>query len=296
MKFKELLIKLAPSYAKRSIISELEQITDICDNYTKPSWELFTKWVKETKDLSTAITEFELKFKKRVKNVTVYDAVTKSIDNISLLTEHMARTLDEKFAEDITKASMSAYALNVFKLMNLMSFTLKYTRLLIIKLTDDQHSYVSDQNNFKLSKQDVKYIDTNIYAYIYCIEVLSGDGKKLIEKLENIPEMIVTAENVDKSNLMPGVDVDPLKLNFISPKFNPFMLVGSVMVKYQADKYKQAQADLKEIQCRLLHLKQLAQDGKEDARLEKQIEYYTNLNNKLKAKIEDMEESYGISD
>jgi hypothetical protein len=48
------------------------------------------------------------------------------------------------------------------------------------------------------------------------------------------------------------------------------------------------------VQCRILKLKQL-KEGREDAKIDSQIEYYVNISDKLKAEIDQMEEEYGIN-
>ena len=115
--------------------------------------------------------------------------------------------------------------------------------------------------------------------------------KDLIDKLEHLPNIILNEENYEL--VKNTSDVDPLQMNFIVHPLNPVIFVGTRINLYQAKKYKQAQADLQEVQARL-HRMNSNRNGEVDAKLDRQVEYYTNLSTKLKAEIARMEKEYGV--
>lgn len=295
MQFKQLLLKMAPTLGKGVLVSEVEQTLDILKTATIPAWKGFQEVMSTHKTPCIAVVDYEKKYKGKLKKGSPYKNVFIALENMVLVSEYMLAAIEDKFAEDLTRSSLSAYALNILKLSNIISFASRYARTLAVFLTNQQNVEETGNEDDKPTKAATKFIEENLYPFLNVVELFNTPAKELINKLEQIPDIIVNEDNVEKQNTVPGMEIDPLKMNFISPRYNPFMFWNSRRARWQADKYKQAQVDLQEIQCRLLLLKQKQQD-KNDVKLEKQIEYYTNLNNKLKAEIEYMEEEYGLND
>lgn len=295
MRFKQLLLKMAPTLGKGVLVSEVEQTLDILKTATIPAWKGFQEVMSTHKTPCVAVVDYEKKYKGKLKKGSPYKNVFIALENMVLVSEYMLTAIEDKFVEDLTRSSLSAYALNILKLSSIISFASRYARSLAVYLTNQQNVEETGNDDDKPTKAATKFIEENLYPFFNVVELFNTSAKELVNKLEQIPDIIVNEENVEKQHAVPGMDIDPLKMNFISPRYNPFMFWNSRRARWQADKYKQAQADLQEIQCRLLLLKQKQQD-KNDAKLEKQIEYYTNLNNKLKAEIEYMEEEYGLND
>lgn len=295
MRFKQLLLKMAPTLGKGVLVSEVEQTLDILKTTTIPAWKGFQEVMSTHKTPCVAVVDYEKKYKGKLKKGSPYKNVFIALENMVILSEYMVSAIEDKFAEDLTRSSLSAYALNILKLTSIISFASRYARNLAVYLVNCQNVEETGNEDDKPNKADTRFVEENLYPFLAVVDLFNTPAKELVAKLEDIPDLIVNEENVETQQAVAGADIDPLKMNFISPRYNPFMFWNSRRARYQADKYKQAQADLQEIQCRLLLLKQ-KQQNKNDAKLEKQIEYYTNLNNKLKAEIEDMEEEYGLND
>ena len=72
---------------------------------------------------------------------------------------------------------------------------------------------------------------------------------------------------------------------------NPIYHIRIRIAEWQAAKYQEAKEERSMVELRLLSLKEL-KSGKDNARLEQQIEYNQERLSKLTAKIGRMEENY----
>ena len=85
---------------------------------------------------------------------------------------------------------------------------------------------------------------------------------------------------------------DPFQSNFIPVTWNPVYHIGLAINAWRVQRHERNKAELARLQLMLLALNQqktASTDPNKMANLEKQINYYNNLSNKISAKIEDME-------
>lgn len=293
MDFKSFMTKLLPTFGKRLVLTELEQIKDKLNSYTIPAYK--TAQGVHDKLESAEAKFFEGVYHKMIGRGKMFQEISKRLEVASEVCDYLLDAVNDKFQEDITRASLSAYTLNVLKLTEAISFISDYGRRLVVFVTTvelNKKMGVEELDGITKAEKDFIYEYRN--AFFEGLKILETSADDIEKKLEAIPNVLVNPDNFDTVKSAVGVgNADPLKLNFFSPRYNPFLFVNMKIVTYQASKYNQAKADLKEIQIKILKLKQL-REGKEDAKLDTQIEYYTNLNNHLKADIDRMEEEYEL--
>lgn len=293
MNFKVFMAKLLPSFGKRTLTGEINQINDKLKSFTIPAYATLDK----TPFDSNTAKYFESLYSKQVTRGNMYVGILSALRTSLELGEYLDDQVEATFNDDITRASLTAYMVNTLKLIQVIDFVSDYARRLCRYLATtaiNKQGGVSDELQGIVTAEK-NFIEDYKYAFFDALKILNAPVKDIKRKLESIPKIIITPDNLDSVGAAVGVNnIDPLALNFISTRFNPALFFGTKVARYQANKYNQAKLDLQEIQCKILKLKQ-ARSDKHDAKLDKQIEYYENLNNKVHAEIEDMEEDYGIS-
>lgn len=292
MNFKVFMTKLLPSFGKRTLITELDQINDKLKTFTIPSYSHLGK----TPFNSDSAKHFEGIYSNRVTRGNMYDGILKALNTCLELGEYLEDQVDSKFNDDITRAALSAYTLNVLKLINVIDFISDYARRLCRYLASTAVNKLDGKEELDgVVKAERNFIDGYKHTFFDCLKIVNQPVKSIQAKLEAIPDVMVNPDNLDTVGSAVGKgSVDPLAMNFISTSANPAMFFVTKIARYQANKYNQAKIDLQEIQCKLLKLKQ-SKTGKDDAKLDTQIAYYENLNDHVKAKIEEMEDDYEIS-
>lgn len=293
MNFKVFMAKLLPSFGKRTLITELDQINDKLKTFSIPAYSNLGK----TPFNSDTAKYFEGIYSTRVTRGNMYEGISKALDVCLELSEYLEDEVDSKFANDITRASLTAYTLNVLKLIEVIDFVSDYARRLCRYLATTAISKLENSEELEdIVKAEQNFINGYKHVFFDCLKILNKPVKDIKAKLEAIPDVLITPDNLDAVGAAVGKEkVDPLALNFIAPSVNPAMFFVTKIARYQANKYNQAKVDLQEIQCKILKLKQLNSGGQPDARLDTQIKYYENLNDHVRAKIEEMEDDYDIS-
>lgn len=286
------MTKLLPSFGKRTLTTELDQINDKLKTFTIPA---YTGLGKSPFD-SDAAKYFEGLYAKKIARSNMYDGIAKALNTCHELCEYLEDEVDAKFKDDITRSSITAYTLNVLKLVETIDFISDYARRFCRYLVTTTLNKAADLDEMTgITKAEQEFINSYKHSFFDALLIVNKPAKDIQTKLESIPDVLVTPDNIDTVGAAVGKgNVDPLALNFISVGANPAMFFVHRIARYQSNKYNQAKIDLQEIQCKLLKLKQL-KDGKEDVKLDKQIEYFENLNDKAHAIIEDMEETYDLS-
>lgn len=299
MKFKEFLAKIAPSISKRTVISHLDGIQESLKTYTIPSNKQMEQAFGKSGFNSPEGESFQKTFTKLTKQANMFKTINNVYETCDYLIEYLHSEIDAKFEEDITRASLSMYMLNVLKLVQVIDFMVDFGRRLNLYLVTKEFSVVIQDDSLialtDSTKAEEDFINGYKYAFINGCIKLNHDVKKLEKQINEIPNILVNVSNIDDVKDVTGLrQADPMSLDGFIVNGNIFAIVGMRIATYQAKKYKQAQHDLEETQAKLLYLKQQAA-GKSDAKIEKQIAYYTDRNNKLKAEIAQMDEDYGLN-
>ena len=113
-----------------------------------------------------------------------------------------------------------------------------------------------------------------------------GQEPKAVEtKLKSLPEAIVTHKNSESIQAMFNTKADPFmgaEANGFIP--HPVLFIREQWANFQISRYERNKSFKKQFELRVLSLKS-AQSGQANAALEKQIQYYENLVEKLNDKI-----------
>jgi hypothetical protein len=116
----------------------------------------------------------------------------------------------------------------------------------------------------------------------------------LEKALNELPDATVS-ELTEKTfiSTMGTKKIDPLNMRGFSVRTNPFFIFGMVTAEKQEKKYKAKKEMLELIQLRLINLQKI-RDKKQDASLDKEIEYYQSRVTGLNHEIEKMNKEYGL--
>lgn len=296
MNIKTFFSRWSGKTTKKELLSQLDVVKDQLDTFTIVCVQSASEFYKKEKFVSEEAKKIEEIYKRQKLKGNVLDGISKALDTSSELINYLQEMVTNNFPEDITVQGWTLQTNRVAEVIEMINFMQEYAPNLVLYLLSTELAKKSKDktlNDFMV-KADINYITNNVYSFMNTVAIFNDNSTSIKTKLENIPNVNVNPDNADNVVAVIGyASADPLKAGFFSPRFNPFMFIGMRIAKYQANKYKKAQVELQEIQSKILKLRQL-QDGREDAKLDKQIEYYSNLNNRIKADLEDMERNYDL--
>ena len=145
-----------------------------------------------------------------------------------------------------------------------------------------------------ISKAEEDMVISQFNDFCIAIRVLKVNMESLEKSLSELPDATVS-EMTEKTfiSTMGAKKIDPLNLRGFSVRKNPFFMFGMLEAEKQEKKYKAKKEMLELIQLRLMNLQKI-RDKKQDASLDKEIEYYQARVTSLNHEIEKMNKEYGL--
>ena len=153
-------------------------------------------------------------------------------------------------------------------------------------LDDESCHYSGKAVNDSFSAGELGWLKAGRDAFINGINVIALPKKEIETKFKEIPNVLVNAESIETSQQLLGKDkTDPFQMRFIPLVLNPIYHVRIRVAEYQAAKYREAKEERGILELRIMLLKE-QRSGRENAKIEKQIEYNEGRLQKLVYKLE----------
>jgi hypothetical protein len=282
---------LLPSFEKDRLINDIRitrgELDALKDAYSEAA-KLLKSWKFQNSEV--------------IDKVTAFKRIVGTSDNpIVFIDDHLKTVLENlEVAETQAAAILGAVVAGkglTFKQGTIVQYcdalflVTKYARKFL------NYVYVMESLSFKegavatesIPKHELGWIDEKFLDFCNALKSTTDDPKKVLAGIEGIPEIEVASANLASLKSTVGDQtLDPLKLGFIASKYNPIYFVRMVVAEYQVRRYKEMKEEISLLSLRRMRLEKL-KGGKDDANLEKQIEYVESRSQKLSYEIAQME-------
>ena len=296
MEFGKYISELLPSFGKDRIQDDLDAIDEELTNHTLPVYTAANKQLGDTTLLHPQNKadgewfEKNLEYKYKGNQISgILSALEQCPDHVKTL----QTMVDEEFAIDINQAGMTSLRVNIIHLAEIIGFVTRYSRrylhyLVILEQCQQTGKEISDH----LTPGELDWLKDGKYAFARGLTIVQNPPKDIEKQFKKIPDVLITPETAGEVEKVAGKKaIDPLRMGFVPLVLNPIYHVRIAIAEWQAARYKEAQEEATTIELRLLRLKQL-KEGKDDAKLDKQIEYNEARLQKLAFKIAKVEQEY----
>lgn len=299
MEFGKFIRSLLPTFSRDQVQEDLDAIRDELDKYVLPVYQTAAKQIGREQfysaDAIAADEIFEKKLNYRYKGNHI-TAIKDALENSKVLIDLLQTMTDEKFALDVTRAGLDTVRINILQLTEIVGFTVRYARRhLNYILTAEvwhQHPDKKLDGGVGVTPGELEWLKKGRDPFITGLNVIKTPKTDIEVKLKEIPSILVSDESVDTAQAIMGKDkTDPFAMRFIPIVLNPIYHMRIRIAEYQAARYKEAQEERSTIELKLIMLKEL-EAGKQNAKVEQQIEYNEERLSKLTYKIFKMEEDY----
>lgn len=277
---------LLPSFEKSRIEEDIRIQREELSENTIPPYASAAEWFevdgfssRENKDYDKLFTRsVEVDRKIRGNYITVvHGALERALESVQMIEEG----LDKHFGRDVAAGGMTYTRANILRYLEVVSFGTRYARKLLLWTLHNEKSAAGRRIGDPFTKAEEKWLQENRRAFFQAVRVMAHQAKDIRAILTNIPDMVVVPEEIEIAKETVGLaKIDPLKMNLIPTWANPVYHVRMAVAEWQVARYKAAQEEKRMLEYRLLALKEL-REGKEDAKLEQQIEYTENRVKKL---------------
>lgn len=286
---------LLPRIAKTDVLSDIRDLRrELADDTVPPyaaAAEVFRRW--SFKDSS--IVEFDKLFGRNVKSstrgnyvVVIHDHLQKTLKSLDAI----EKLVGDKFAGDVVRSSLTYSGAQLLQYVETTMFAAKYARKLLIKTYDAEMAGLLGRSPAgRLAPAEEKWLSERRNDFFAAIAILGLDSRELDKIIRSIPDVEVDEETADAVVSSVGLNkLDPLKMNlFMGTSFNVFYHIGMARANAQIKRHDASLEERKMLEYQLLDLKN-AQNGEQDPKLHKAIEYTQDRLNKLNFKIRKFEE------
>lgn len=207
--------------------------------------------------------------------------------------EALLMYIDAIYGAVVVKEMMDYQRLNLLRYVDSINFFNKYARKLIIIATEYRLGDAMVAN--VVNKLDAEFVNdvNNISTFIATVQIASrplGTIRAELSKMANITFSPDTHETIARIH---GTDVDPLRLGYMPFVGSVTYRVGLALNLYHAKKQELAREEAEKLKLTVLMLRRKNDnitDPIENAKIQKQIDYYNNRINKLTAALDALEE------
>lgn len=300
MKFDDYMGSLLPSFTRQRILEDIESAREeLADNTLEPL-KAIARSYGSYKWKSEWVVEFDQAFKKGVDSkysgnilngmLHVMETIEDNLDLIESLVER-------EYKDDLFRDAMSILRINLLQYVEAMSFTIEYTRRLLVAIMACEVAKVNNdlEGTTLPTKGEFDWLAMRRESYFVAMHILS-EKKEVVEKrFAEMPEVIITKDSFEQTRATIGYSkVDPMSFGLIPIVLNPIYHVRMAIADWQVSRFKAAEEERRLLEFRLMQLK-LAVGDKKDAKLEQQIEYTQNRLSKLRYTLKEMGDNYGTA-
>lgn len=297
MRIDKYLSSMLPSFEKSRVKEDIGLLREELKDSVLPTYASAAEAMKKRRWANRDVKDFDKKFDKEVdlrrvrgNFIVVTDAVMnrvyENLDTVESLVERY-------YTNDIFRDAMTYLKINLLQYIEAISFASRYARRILLWTYSLEMAEEDKQGEVgEMTKGEKEWLQQNQTTFFRCLNLLWVEKKELTDKFDEIPDVVATEENNEFMPKTVGQQrMDPFHFNLIPVVLNPIYHIRMAVAEWQVSRHQAAREEKRMLEFRLLQLKQ-AEEGKQDAKLEQQIEYTQGRIERLNYKIQKMEDEY----
>lgn len=293
MKIEQYVQGLVPRLETRRVKEDLRSMRDELVNFTLPPYKDAKDVFADYKFHHEFTKDFDQYAKKFLPKYTqsYVKSIYKALTYIDSRFDTIEKMIDNKFSNDIVREGITYFKANLLQYIETIDFTIQYARRLLLATYTCETASREKKPLETAEHADIKWLENHTDAFLICIKINMQETEQIEKGLKAAPDVIVNPEQSQQIRAVSGVrTLDPLKMGFISASFNPIYHIRMAIARYQVNQYKLAKTEMKALELKLANLRNL-HEGKHDAKLQEQVEYYQGRVDKLRYEIDEMKDT-----
>lgn len=292
MTIQKYVSSLLPAFSKSELEEDMQTLKKDLQENTLPPLQAAAEYfgrdgfqAKENQDFNRVFERQSIRDAEKDYVATMAKAAGRFLETL----QKVDNTLDD-FGRDVTQKGMTYRQVNVLRLLEMGNFFVRYSRTLLRLTYANEQEAAGRGIGEGIAQVEYTWLIENRNAFFRSLNVMMYPPKTVDDLLGKIPDMVVIPEEVNNVRETVGADkIDPFQVNLLPPKLNPVYHVRMAITEWQVSRYNAGKEERRHLEYRLLALKE-GREGKEDAGLERQIEYTENRLKKLNYRLSKMEE------
>lgn len=293
MKILNWLSSLLPSFSKKDIFEDL-RITNKELEETKSPIKAGSDFFSHREFKDPGVRSFNQEFLKSTgtsgKFTNFVTAMSRLLDQVDTNLGLLDKLVEKHFADDVLKEGLTYTRANLLRYIEVLNFALRYCRHALLWTYMLETKAADSTTDITLTEGEINWLNNNRSPFFAAFKILMIPKENLEKAINSIPDAIIDPSTYDGIKAVSGANrLDPLAMNFIGVKCNPFYRLREYIVEWQDARYKASVEERNMLEMQLLNLKTKL-DGRNDPKLEQHISYTEERLQKLKAKIFKYEE------
>lgn len=291
MKIERYVRSLLPNFGKNKVMEDLRSINEELTTNTIPCYEKAVTVLKGKKWPTDLMNDMEGQFEKRVGlySVNHINAIYRCLKNCNANVTALIDIVDNNYASDIMREGISYLMANQLQYIEVCNFVSPYARRWLIYTYGVMTMASSDQKNYKkmseFSKEE-EYLRANKENFILSMGILSKSPKEVEKNFDKIPDIVADPDKASIASATVGAsNLDPFGFNLIPVAMYPIYHVRMAFAQWQVNRHLLMQEEKKQLEYKLLALKEMKSGDNVDPRLDRQIEYTEMRIEKLRYKL-----------
>lgn len=291
---------LAGIFKKASVADSCTQTSRSIREHTLPALELAAKNVKSKKLSSDVGSEFVKAYEKEVGRVggSIFTDMAKLLENAADVLDKISTSVGERFSETESGMALTFNKVNTLRLIETATFLDDYSQRLLNRLVVEETRKVAPESVglSSVAPAELVWLQNNEQTFFIAAQTFRDKPEAILKKLADVPEALVSSQaEAVLSSTASMAKLDPFRTRHftVTVNANPFYLLGMMVARFQAQRYKTKQERLELLQMRLLNLKK-AEEKNQDGHLQAQIERMQDRVNTLQLHLEEKSEQYGV--
>jgi hypothetical protein len=299
MKIFEFIKSLLPSFSRNRVVEDARISRAQLETVVIPAYSEAERVMSNWSFSSSEVQDMLLTFSRIVKQprgTNMVVALRGGFDKILALHSAIDDRVKKSFEEEIELAGITFYKVNLIRILELISFTSKYSLKLLnyIYITEGAKLGIEGQLKQSLTPNEIKTIEADFIQFCMAFAILTRQLKDVQTALDTIPDIVAgQGEDLTIGSTIGEHKVDPLGMSngFGNATHNPIYRIRLLVAEYHANQYKQSLELKKVLELRLLSMERARNNEEPDAALEREINYTQSRVQTLERKLQTQEES-----
>lgn len=291
MKIEHYVRSLLPNFGKSRVLEDLRSISEELTTNTIPCYDNAVATLKGKRWPTDLMNDMEVQFEKRVGlfSVNHINTIGRCLKNCSENVTALIDIIDANYASDIMRDGITYLMANQLQYIEVCNFVSPYSRRWLIYTYGAMAMAASDQKDYKMlseSSKEEEHLRSNKENFILSMRILSKKPMEVKKNFDKIPDIVADPDKASIASATVGAsNLDPLGFNLIPVAVNPIYHVRMAFTQWQVNRHMLMREEKKQLEYKLLALKEMKTGSTIDPRLDKQIDYTEMRIEKLRYKL-----------
>lgn len=294
MSLSSFLSSLSPSFEKGQIVESIQKTQDDITRFTLPALAAAEELWQGQKLRNSISQDIEDQVQGVLKNKPLFTLLVANTENSQKLLRALGEHVNKIFNSHESTRALTYAKATCLRLVQAAELASLYNRRLLNYVYWLEAEAMGVEDAVGPKPTELEWMRDNLPAYLTSLRALICEPDDLATVFRTLPDVPVSTQGESALTAAMGfAKMDPLGVNGVSVRWNPFYIVGMLVSEYQAAKHKSTEEEAQLLEYRLLQLKN-QREKTPDAKLDKEINYLQERVTSTHAKLGRMEKDYHV--